>query len=79
MLTYSYKINTSTNKEEIEVNDFYISSDLSFISGTTSSKYSFGVGDKLRVNSDYYPKSQSLKVNYVDTVKRNGFWYIQHQ
>ena len=73
MLTYSYKIKTTSNKEEIEVNDFYISSDLSYISGTTSPKNSFDVGDKLTVNTDYYPKPMLVKVTGCDTVKRNGY------
>ena len=73
MLTYSYKIKTASNKEEIEVNDFYISSDLSYISGTTSPKNSFDVGDKLTVNTDYYPRPMLVKVTGCDTVKRNGY------
>ena len=73
MLTYSYKIKTTSNKEEIEVNDFYISSDLSYISGTTSPKNSFDVGDKLTVNTDYYPRPMLVKVTGCDTVKRNGY------
>lgn len=73
MLTYSYKIKTSSNKEEIEVNDFYISSDLSHASGTTSPQHSFDVGDKLTVKTDYYPRPMFVKVTSCDTVKRNGY------
>ena len=73
MLTYSYKIKTPSNKEEIEVNDFYISSDLSHASGTTSPQHSFDVGDKLTVNTDYYPRPVFVKVISCDTVKRNGY------
>ena len=76
MLTYKYKYQLTNHREYIGFEDFYVSPDLSYISGTTSAKFSFSVGDKLWVESAYFPRQEPVVITYEDTVKRNG--YILH-
>ena len=73
MLRLSYKKTINKQKEEIELEDFYISSDLSFISGTTSEMHNLAVNEKVWVKTNFYPEPVSLRVSGVDVVKRNGY------
>lgn len=73
MLTYSYKTDFSIHTREIEVNDFYISPDLLYLSGTTSPNHLFGVGQRIKVKTDYYPEPEYITVASTEVVKRNGF------
>ena len=76
MLTYKYKYQLTNNREYIGFEDFYVSPDLSYISGTTSAEFSLSVGDKLWVESAYFPRQEPVVITDEDTVKRNG--YILH-
>lgn len=73
MLRLSYKKTINKQEEEIELEDFYISSDLSFISGTTSEMHNLAVNEKVWVKTNFYPEPVSLRVSGVDVVKRNGY------
>lgn len=73
MLTYSYKIPSNLDRREIPVNDFHISHDMSYVSGTTDYGNSFGVDDKISVETEYYPELMDVTVSTSDTVKRNGY------
>lgn len=53
--------------------DFFISSDLSYISGTTSIDHRITLNDRMWVTSPYFPRRQKINVNSLDTVKRNGW------
>lgn len=73
MLRLSYKKTINKQEEEIELEDFYISSDLSFISGTTSEIHNLAVNESVWVKTNFYPEPVSLRVSGVDVVKRNGY------
>lgn len=73
MLKYSYKINHGVDKKEIAVNDFYITHDMSYVSGTTGYDNVFGVGDRISIDSEYYPEHMDVTVLSSDTVMRNGY------
>jgi hypothetical protein len=73
MLKYKYRLRVDDSSEEIKLDDFYISSDLSYISGTTNDKYAISKGDKVSISSAYFPKLITLPVTYIESVKRNGY------
>lgn len=73
MLTYSYKFKISDNTETIGLSDFYISPDLSMISGTTDTTHNLATGQKLWVTTPYYPEKMAVAISYAETVKRNGY------
>ena len=59
MLRLSYKKTINKQEEEIELEDFYISSDLSFISGTTSEIHNLAVNESVWVKTNFYPEPVS--------------------
>lgn len=73
MLTYQYKLKNKHNQEEIELQDFYVSSDLSYASGTTSISHTLNVNDTIWVVNPYFPNKLKGKIASQEIVKRNGY------
>lgn len=73
MLRYSYSIGTASNSQDIILDDFYVSPDLSFVSGTTENIRICSVGDTIWVRSPYFPNDLPVKVTSSVLVKRNGY------
>ena len=73
MLKYSYSINSSSDTEEVNLNDLYISPDLSFVSGTSENINTFPIGSTLWVRSPYFPQDYPINVKSTGIVKRNGY------
>ena len=59
--------------QEIKLEDFYVSPDLTFISGTTENTHACTLGDVLWIHSPYYPEDLPQRVTSQETVKRNGY------
>ena len=76
MLKYNYSLSTSSNYQEIVLDDFYVSPDLSFVSGTTDNIRICSAGDNLWVHSPYFPNELPVKVTSSELVKRNGYILI---
>lgn len=75
MLRQKIKLNLSSENEAVEINDFFISQDLSYISGTTNPNHNITVNDSLYVDSDYVPNKQKVRVSGATLVRDYG--YIQ--
>ena len=73
MLRRSYCLNSSSNTQEIKLDDFYVSKDLAFISGVTENKGICSSNDNLWIRSPYFPKDLPVKITDSDVVKRNGY------
>lgn len=73
MLKYNYSLNISSNKKRLFLDDIYISPDLAFVSGTSSTINSCQYGERVVIDSPDFPGNLYSDVTYKKTVKRNGY------
>ena len=72
MLKYNIKLREPQGYDELECNEIYFSSDLSYISGTTDYNYNLFDGQKLMVEFNGTSVFNEVKVN-IKNVVRKGF------
>ena len=73
MLKQKYSLSTPWNSQEIILDDFYVSPDLSFISGTTDNAQTCPSDTVVWIRSPYFPEDLPQRVTNKETVKRNGY------
>lgn len=73
MLRQKIKLGLSSENEAVEINDFFISQDLSYISGTTNPNHYINENDSLYVESGYVPNKQKVRVSRATLVRDYGY------
>lgn len=79
MLKYKFKISTEgIGQEELVWREKYLSPDLSFISGVTSTDYHLNTYDRISVRNDNYGIQSSYKI-HTKTVTRQGYVVVKNK
>ena len=73
MLEYNIKINSDARKDYLDLEDFYVSPNLTILSGTTSKIQSLSINDEFWITSEYLPFDKRVEVEFLESVVRNGY------
>lgn len=73
MLTKKIRINLNNQLEDVSIDDMFISSDLLYITGSTSSDYRLTENDVVWISTPYTVEMEKANVSEVKTVNRKGF------
>ena len=70
MLKLKTKVSSNGNLIPIELQDFYLSPDLSYVSGTTSGDYMFPLNDTVIISTQYTPAPDMLEGTITDITRK---------
>lgn len=70
MLKLKTKVSNNGNLIPIELQDFYLSPDLSFISGTTDGDYMFPLNDTVILSTQFSPAPDMLEGRITDVIRK---------
>ena len=73
MLNLNIKVNNNTRNDYLDLDDFYVSPDLSVISGTTERIQNLSANDEFWISSQYLPSDKRVELDFLTRVIRNGY------